>query len=103
MTGISLSEYIRRRRLTKAAFDIQTNNDKIIDIALKYGYDSSDAFTRAFKKLHGITPNAARETSVNLKAYPRISFQITIQGDIEMEYRIEKIDFEVRFIGKRHM
>jgi AraC family transcriptional regulator len=101
LTGISLSEYIRRRHLTKAAFDIRTSNEKIIDIALKYGYDSSDAFTRAFKKLHGITPNAARENSVNLKAYPRISFQITIKGDVEMEYRIEKIDFEVRFVGKR--
>jgi len=50
LTGIPLSEYIRRRRLTKAAFDIQTSNEKIINIALKYGYDSADAFTRAFKK-----------------------------------------------------
>lgn len=101
LSGISLSEYIRRRRLTKAAFDIQTSNEKIIDIALKYGYDSSDAFTRAFKKLHGVTPNAVRENSVQLKAFPRISFQITIKGDVEMEYRIEKIDFELRFVGKR--
>ncbi|WFR55836.1 AraC family transcriptional regulator [Anaerocolumna sp. AGMB13025] len=101
LTGISLSEYIRRRRLTKAAFDIQTSNTKIIDIALKYGYDSSDAFTRAFKKLHGITPNAARENSVQLKAFSRISLQIKIKGDIEMEYRIEKIDFVLRFVGVR--
>lgn len=100
LAGISLSEYIRHRRLTKAAFDIQTSNAKIIDIALKYGYDSSDAFTRAFKKLHSVTPNAVRENSVKLKAFPRISFQITIKGDVEMEYRIEKIDFEVRFVGK---
>lgn len=92
ITGISLSEYIRRRRLTKAAFDIRTSNDRIIDIALKYGYDSSDAFTRAFKKLYGVTPQAARESGVQLKAFPRISFQITIKGDAEMEYRMEKID-----------
>ena len=76
LTGISLSEYIRRRRLTKAAFDIQTSNEKIIDIALKYGYDSSDAFTRAFKKLHGVTPNAVIENSVQLKAFPRIPFKL---------------------------
>lgn len=101
LLGISLSEYIRRRRLTKAAFDIQTSNDKIIDIALKYGYDSSDAFTRAFKKLHNVTPNLVRENSVQLKAYPRISFQITIKGDVELEYRIDRIDTEVRFVGKR--
>ena len=101
LLGISLSEYIRRRRLTKAAFDIQTSNAKIIDIALKYGYDSSDAFTRAFKKLHSVTPNSVRDTGVQLKAYPRISFQITIKGDVELEYRIERIDTELRFVGKR--
>ncbi|WP_242833158.1 AraC family transcriptional regulator [Desulfosporosinus acidiphilus] len=54
-----------------------------MDIALKYGYDSSDAFTRAFKKLHSVTPNAVRENSVQLKAFPRIFFQITIKGDVE--------------------
>ena len=101
LLGISLSEYIRRRRLTRAAFDIQTSNAKIIDIALKYGYDSSDAFTRAFKKLHSVTPNSVRDTGVQLKAYPRISFQITIKGDVELEYRIERIDTELRFVGKR--
>lgn len=101
LLGISLSEYIRRRRLTRAAFDIQTSNAKIIDIALKYGYDSSDAFTRAFKKLHSVTPNSVRDTGVQLKAYPRISFQITIKGDVELEYRIERFDTELRFVGKR--
>lgn len=101
LLGISLSEYIRRRRLTKAAFDIQTSNAKIIDIALKYGYDSSDAFTRAFKKLHSVTPNSVRATGVQLKAYPRISFQITIKGVVELEYRIERMDTELRFAGKR--
>lgn len=101
ITNITLSEYIRRRRLTKAAFEIQTSELKIIDIALKYGYDSPDAFTRAFHKLHGVAPNTVREKGARLKAYPRISFQITIKGDVEMEYRIETLDFEVRFVGKR--
>lgn len=100
LIGISLSEYIRRRRLTKAAFEIQTGNVKIIDVALKYGYESPDAFTRAFRLLHGVTAITAKENGVKLKAYPCLSFQITIKGDVEMEYRIENIDFEVRFVGK---
>ena len=100
LTGVPLSEYIRRRRLTKAAFEIQTGNVKIIDIAFKYGYESPDAFTRAFRLLHGVTPNVAKQSGINLKAYPRLSFQIIIRGDAEMQYRIENIDFELRFIGK---
>ncbi len=100
LIGISLSEYIRRRRLTKAAFEIQKSSAKIIDVALKYGYESPDAFTRAFRLLHGISPAAAKESGVNLKAFPRLSFQITIRGDVEMDYRIENIDFELRIIGK---
>ena len=102
LTGVTLSEYIRRRRLTKAAFELQMGEKRIIDIALKYGYDSPDAFTRAFKKLHGIPPSAVKDNSSPLKAYPRISFQIIIKGDVEMEYRIESIDFEVRFVGKSY-
>jgi len=100
ISGISLSEYIRRRRLTIAAFEIQKSNVLIIDIAAKYGYDSVDSFTRAFKKIHGLTPSAARKQGVELKAFPKISFHISIKGDTEMEYRIENIDFELRIIGK---
>ena len=101
LAGVTLSEYIRRRRLTKAAFDLQMDIGKVIDIALKYGYESPDAFTRAFKKMHGIPPSAVKDSNVLLKAYPRISFQIIIKGDVEMEYRIENIDFDMRFVGKR--
>ena len=92
VTGISLSEYIRRRRLTKAAFEMQTGNTKIIDIALKYGYESPDAFTRAFRKLYGITPATAKNSDVPLKVYPRFSFQIKIKGDTEMEYCVENYE-----------
>ncbi|WP_313340277.1 AraC family transcriptional regulator [Sedimentibacter sp.] len=88
IADVSLSEYIRRRRLTMAAFDLQTGNDKIIDIALKYGYDSPTAFNRAFQNVHGISPTAAKRQGVSLKAYPRISFKITIKGDSEMNYKI---------------
>lgn len=90
ITGISLSEYIRRRRLTLAAFELQTTDTKVIDVAMKYGYLSPEAFARAFKNLHGIMPMSARDKGVSLKAYPRMSFHISIKGDIEMNYRIEQ-------------
>jgi AraC family transcriptional regulator len=90
ITGVSLSEYIRRRRLTLAAFELQTTASKVIDVAMKYGYDSPEAFARAFKNLHGIMPISARDTGVSLKAYPRMSFHISIKGDVEMNYRIEQ-------------
>jgi len=90
MAGMSISEYIRCRRLSQAAFDIQSGEEKIIDIALKYCYDSPTAFTRAFKDLHGTTPILARKTNVGLKTYPPITFVLTIKGGIAMNYRIEK-------------
>lgn len=90
ITGVSLSEYIRRRRLTLAAFELQTTDSKVNDVAMKYGYDSPEAFARAFKNLHGIMPTSARDTGVSLKAYPRMSFHISIKGDVEMNYRIEQ-------------
>ena len=85
-----MSEYIRRRRLTLAALDLQTRVIKVIDTALKYGYESPEAFSRAFKKLHGVMPASARDKGVSLKVFPKISFHITIKGDIEMNYRIEQ-------------
>jgi AraC family transcriptional regulator len=90
ITGIPLSEYIRRRRLSLAAFELQTNGAKVIDISLKYGYDSPEAFSRAFKNLHGISPVSARDKGVTLKAYPKMTFSITIKGAVPMNYRIEQ-------------
>ena len=90
ITDVPLSEYIRRRRLTLAAFELQTSGIKVIDVAMKYGYELPEAFSRAFKNLHGVMPLSARDTGVSLKAYPRMTFSISIKGDIEMEYRIEK-------------
>lgn len=89
MAGISLSEYIRRRRLSQAVFDIQKGDDKIIDIALKYCYESPQTFTRAFKELHGVAPTEARK-GAKLKNYPPISFMLTIRGVNEMTFKIEK-------------
>lgn len=90
ITDIPLSEYIRRRRLTLAAFELQNTDVKIIDLALKYCYDSPNSFTRAFQSMHGVTPSLARDKGVQLKAYPCISFHISIKGDVEMNYRIEE-------------
>ena len=96
ITGVPLSEYIRRRRLTLAALELQTSDVKVIDTALKYGYDSPEAFSRAFKKLHGIAPISARDIGVQIKVFPKITFHINIKGDVEMNYRIEQREaFEV--------
>lgn len=90
IADIPLSEYIRRRRMSLAAVDLQSGNEKVIDISLRYGYDSPTAFNRAFKSVHGIAPSQAKEEGTLLKAFPPISFKITIKGDSEMNYRIEK-------------
>ncbi|MNW45356.1 Transposon Tn10 TetD protein [compost metagenome] len=97
IAGVPLSEYIRRRRLTHAAFDLQGGH-KVMDVALRYGYDSPTAFNRAFQQVHGISPSAAQKEGTALKAYPRISFKITIQGAAEMEYRIVTKD-SFRIVG----
>ncbi|MCQ4637717.1 AraC family transcriptional regulator [Anaerovorax odorimutans] len=90
MAEVPLSEYIRRRRLSKAAFDLQNTDMRVIDVALKYSYDSPTSFTRAFQKLHGITPIAAREKGALLRAYPPIAFQVSIKGATAMNYKIEE-------------
>lgn len=89
IADIPLSEYIRRRRMTLAAFDLQNGNGKILDIALKYGYESPTSFNRAFQSIHGIPPSMAKKKGATLKAFPPISFKISIKGDTEMNYRIE--------------
>ena len=90
MAGTSLSEYIRRRRMSRAAVDLQSGDLKIIDIAAKYGYESPTAFNRAFQSVHGFAPSQAREEGRTLSSFPPISFQITIKGAVQMDYRIEK-------------
>jgi len=92
MAGMSISEYIRRRKLSQAVFDIQNGDEKIINIALKYCYESQSAFARAFKELHGTTPISARKTSITLKTYPPITFVLTIKGVDEVKFRIEKME-----------
>ena len=96
ITRIPLSLYIRQRRLTLAAYDIQVNGDKVIDVALRYGYDSPASFSRAFSQLHGTSPKSARSNGVTLKAFPRLVFKFILQGVEAMDYRIEtKENFQV--------
>ncbi|WP_078596531.1 AraC family transcriptional regulator [Evansella clarkii] len=102
LAGIPLSEYIRRRRLTRAAFELKNSSLKIIDIALMYGYSSPDSFTRAFQSLHGITPSEARNSGNSLKAYPKMTFHLSIKGGSEMNYRIvDKEAFNIIGLKKR--
>lgn len=90
ITDLSLSEYIRRRRLTLAAFDLRDKNMKVIDVAARYGYHSPEAFSRAFKNMHGVIPSKARDPGMPLKAYPKLSFHMFVDGNREISYQITK-------------
>lgn len=90
LTGVTIAEYVRRRKLTLAAQELAATAGKVLDVALKYGYDSPESFAKAFRRLHGIAPSEARLPGASLKAYPRISFHVSLKGDKEMDYRIEE-------------
>ena len=89
MAGVPLSEYIRRRKMSLAAVDLQGRGMKIIDVAGKYGYNSPTAFNRAFQSVHGIAPSALKRDGVSVKSFPPVTFKITVKGVEEMNYRIE--------------
>lgn len=89
MAGLPLSEYIRRRKMSLAAVDLQAKHMKIIDVAGKYGYSSPTAFNRAFQSVHGIAPSAVKNEGVSVKSFPPVLFKITVRGVEEMNYRIE--------------
>jgi len=102
LAGITLSEYIRRRRLTLAAFELCNSDIRIIDIAIKYRYSSPDSFSRAFQNIHGITPSECKNCGQSLNAYPRMAFQLSIKGGNVMKYHIEEKDaFKIVGIKKR--
>lgn len=96
MAGIPLSEYIRRRKMSLAAMDLQTQ--KVVDVAEKYGYQSPTAFNRAFQSVHGVAPSAVKSGGVTVKSFLPITFTITIKGTEAMDYRIETKD-AFRIIG----
>lgn len=92
LCGISLGEYIRNRRLTLAGNELLATDEKLIDIALKYGYDTQEGFTRAFTRFHGVTPNATRKNVIPLKSFSKLSLSISVKGGNIMDYRIEEKD-----------
>lgn len=99
LTGVTVAEYVRKRKLTLAAQELASSNIRVLDLALKYGYDTPESFAKAFRRIHGINPSAAREPGTKLKAYPRLSFQISLKGEQAMDYQIiDKLGFKV--VGK---
>ena len=90
LCGFSIAEYIRSRRMTLAARELANGEVKVIDIAVKYGYDSPDSFTRAFTKFHGITPSAAKEKGAIIRNFSPLRITLSLEGGTMMDYRIEK-------------
>ncbi|MBW1603225.1 AraC family transcriptional regulator [Streptomyces sp. JJ66] len=99
LAGMPLSEYLRRRRLTVAGAEVLAGERTLLEIAVRYGYSSAEAFSRAFRAVHGVTPGEARRHGAALHAQPRMSFRLVVEGSTSMRYRIvEKDAFAV--VGK---
>lgn len=90
LCGYTVGEYIRNRRLSLAGTELASSDIKVIDAALKYGYESPDSFAKAFQKFHGITPSSARSDGSNLKSFSRLVMKISLEGGNVMNYRIEE-------------
>ncbi|WP_262697523.1 MULTISPECIES: AraC family transcriptional regulator [Streptomyces] len=100
LAGISLSEYVRRRRLTLAGAEVLAGERTLLEIAVRYGYGSGEAFARAFRAMHGVGPGEARRTGASLSSQPRMSFRLIVEGSSSMRYRVvEKERFQV--VGKK--
>ncbi|HEY0698958.1 MAG TPA: AraC family transcriptional regulator [Micromonospora sp.] len=100
LAGIPLSEYIRRRRLTVAGAEVLTGRRTLLDIAVRYGYGSAEAFARAFRAVHGVGPGDARRSGAVLRAQPRMSFRLVVEGSSSMRYRIVQKE-EFRLVGRK--
>lgn len=100
LAGIPLSEYVRRRRLTVAGADVLAGEVPLLDVAVRWGYGSNEAFARAFRAVHGIGPGEARRTGAPLRAQPRMSFRLVVEGSSSMEYRIVEKD-AFRLVGRK--
>lgn len=101
LCGFTVGEYIRRRRLTLAGIELVSTEHKIIDIALKYGYDSPDSFTKAFIRFHGVTPTSVRKNSALLKSFAQLKIKFSLEGGSIMDYKIiEKEAFTVMGVAR---
>lgn len=90
LCGFTIAEYIRNRKLALAGKDLATSDEKIIDIALKYGYDSPDSFTKAFTRFHGVKPSAVKKENGVLKSFAPLKIKLSLEGGYLMEYKIVK-------------
>lgn len=101
LCGYSVTEYIRNRRLALAGGDLATTDMKIIDVALKYGYDSPDSFTKAFTRFHGVTPTMVRKNDVMIKTFAPLKLEISLKGGYLMNYKIvDKESFTVLAVSR---
>ncbi|WBB72623.1 AraC family transcriptional regulator [Micromonospora sp. WMMD1128] len=100
LAGIPLSEYVRRRRLTLAAADVLADRASLLDVAVRWGYGSNEAFARAFRAVHGVGPAQARRDGSVLRSQPRMSFRLVVEGSISMDYRIVTKD-AFRLAGRK--
>ncbi len=101
LCGYSVGEYIRMRRLSVAGSELVTSDNKVIDLALKYGYDSPDSFTKAFTRFHGSTPTDVRRKGALLKSFAPLHIKIILDGGNTIEYRVEeKSAFRVMGVSK---
>ena len=104
--GMSVGEYLRRRRLSLAGAELASGNIKVIDAALKYGYESPDSFAKAFQKFHGILPSQVKGKSSSIKSFTKLQLKVSINGGVSMNYRIEEkpelilTGFRARFTGE---
>lgn len=90
LCGFTVSEYIRNRRLALAGNEIAATDEKVIDVAMKYGYDSPDSFTKAFTRFHGVTPTAVRKDRVAIKSFAPLKIKISLEGGYLMDYKIQQ-------------
>ncbi|GKX31618.1 AraC family transcriptional regulator [Vallitalea longa] len=99
LTGITVGEYIRNRRLSMAGQELTMSSSKVIDIALKYGYNTPESFSKAFSRFHGITPKQAKSEGSNLKSFNRLIIKIQLEGGNIMDYKIVKRE-EYKILAK---
>lgn len=101
LCGFTVGEYIRQRRLTLAGSELVSTDEKIIDIAVKYGYNSPDSFTKAFTRFHGVTPTAVRKDGAMIKSFGTLKIKFSLEGGYIMDYKIVKKDsFTVMGVSK---
>jgi len=92
LCGFTVSEYIRCRRLALAGSELIASDEKLIDIAIKYGYDSPDSFTKSFTRFHGATPTAVRKNGAMIKSFAPLKIKFALEGGYSMDYKIVEKD-----------